>query len=522
MTDKKVCHNIVIVGGGTAGWMTANLMAQQWKTELANQQLSITLIESPEIGVIGVGEGSTPQLKTFFDKIGVQEQQWMPACNATYKNGILFKNWSQRDGFNSYFHPFTSVIDAHTAPAFVYNTQGRRQGYDIDCHVDRFFLSASLAQQKKVPIANSNFPFDIGYGYHFDAVLLGKFLGKVAVEKGVKHITTTVNKVLQDSHGNIEQLRLENGQTVNADLFVDCTGFASILLQKTLNVPFNSFKENLFNDSAVTIATPYKDNEPLNSQTISTAMKHGWAWDIPLTNRTGNGYVYSSDFCTPQQAEQELRDKLKLTDNTIKANHLKMKVGRVQHHWYQNCVAIGLSQGFIEPLEATALHFVQESIEGFIEAYSLEKQLKEDITDSEHSLAQQQFNTKMNDRFDGIRDYIVAHFRLSDRCDTDYWRRNSENPNISNNLKKIVQCWLNGDDLNKALIQPDMVSFYPPVSWHAILAGYGIFPAVNKKLPYNKIANKYDLAHIDQFITRSATNFIDHKTYLANMTTNKV
>ena len=507
---------IIILGGGTAGWMTANLMVVKWQAQVKSGEVAIILIESPDIGVIGVGEGSTPQLKTFFDKIGVQEKEWMPECNATYKNGILFKNWSNRPGFSEYFHPFTSIIDAHTAPAFVYNTQFRRQGYNVDSTVDRFFLSATLAKQKKCPIGNHNFPFNISYGYHFDAILLGKYLSKVAIQKGVQHLSATVTNVDLNSSGDIAQLKLNNNETIKGDLFVDCTGFASILLQKTLKVPFISFKDNLFNDSAVTIATPHNEGAPLNSQTISTAMKYGWAWDIPLTNRTGNGYVYSSEFCTPAQAEIELKEKLGLTDSKLQANHLKMKVGRVEQHWYKNCVAIGLSQGFIEPLEATALHFVQETIEGFIDVYNPILHDKTNDINKEVTL-QSNFNTKMNARFDGIRDYIVAHYRLSDRSDTKYWQLNSENPNISNNLKKIVQHWINGEDLNKVITQHKVVSFYPPISWHAILAGYGIFPKIKSNLPSNKQVHKYDLAHIDEFISRSALNFIDHKTYLKNL-----
>jgi len=509
--DKNSELNIVILGGGTAGWMTANLMAEKWK----NHNISITLIESPSIGVIGVGEGSTPQLKTFFDKIGVTEKQWMPACNATYKNGILFKDWSTRTGFESYFHPFTSLIDAHTAPAFVHNTQYRRKGFDVDCHPERFFLSAQLAKQQKSPVGEFNFPFDIGYGYHFDAVLLGKYLSKVALSKGVEHIFAQVSEVDLTNDGDIQSLKLENERVIKGDFFVDCSGFNSVLLQKTLNVPFISFKENLFNDSAVTISVAREPSaqQKINSQTISTAMKYGWAWEIPLTNRTGNGYVYSSDYCSAEQAEQELREKLCIVDADIEARHLKMKVGRVEKHWHKNCVAIGLSQGFIEPLEATALHFVQESIEGFIDSFTAG-----DF--SNHYQAT--FNKKMNNRFDGIRDYIVAHYRFSSRNDTQYWRKNNENPNISNNLKKIVQCWLAGDDLNKALVQPGMVSFYPPVSWHAILAGYGIFPELaNQKSLAEKFddhthatAYKYDLAHIDQFIQRCSVNFADHQQFI--------
>jgi hypothetical protein len=508
-SPKKL--NMVILGGGTAGWMTANLMAKKWQ----NHPVSITLIESPSLGVIGVGEGSTPQLKSFFDKIGVTEQEWMLQCNATYKNGILFNGWSTRVGFESYFHPFTSLIDAHTAPAFVYNTQYRRKGFNVDCRPDRFFLSAQLAKQQKSAVGEYNFPFDIGYGYHFDAILLGKFLGKVAQKKGVKNMLAQVDEVNVNDAGDIQSLTLDNGEVIAGDFFVDCSGFNSLLLQKTLKVPFISFKDNLFNDSAVTISVARDENaqQGLNSQTIATAMKCGWAWDIPLTNRTGNGYVYSSDYCSAEQAELELREKLSLVGADIDVRHLKMKVGRVEKHWHKNCVAIGLSQGFIEPLEATALHFVQESIEGFIDSYTAGN-----FSNSNHT----SFNEKMNNRFDGIRDYIVAHYRLSSRDDTEYWRKNSENPHISNNLKKIVQCWVAGDDLNKALVQPGMVSFYPPVSWHAILAGYGVFPELaapkllTEKFGDNAIdaAHKYDLAHIDQFIQRCSVNFADHQQFI--------
>ena len=530
MSKQQNPHNIVILGGGTAGWMTANLMAAAWQAQLSNGQLSITLIESPAIGIIGVGEGSTPQLKTFFNTIGVAEKDWMPACNATYKNGILFKDWSTRTGFTRYFHPFTSIIDAHTAPAFIHNSHFRRQGYNVDSHVDRFFLSATLAQQQKAPIGNENFPFDISYGYHFDAVLLGKYLNKVASNKGVKHVVAKVEQVILSKTGDINQLILDNGGTVSANLFVDCSGFDSLLLQKSLQVPFVSFKENLFNDRAVTIATPRDPEKKLNSQTISTAMKYGWAWDIPLTNRTGNGYVYSSQFCSAEQAEQELRDKLGLSNYDIKANHLTMKVGRVTEHWYHNCLAVGLSQGFIEPLEATSLHFVQETIEGFIAVYDIQQnnaqvnnelaqadKLNQGDNSQQLKACKAQFNQKMNARFDGIRDYIVGHYRLSNRTDTDYWRLNSENPNISNNLKKIVQAWLHSQDLNKAFVEGKINSFYPPVSWHALLAGYGVFPETNEQLPDNSQAHKYDLGHIDQFIQRSALNYDDHHVFLSAM-----
>ncbi|PCI59206.1 MAG: tryptophan halogenase [Gammaproteobacteria bacterium] len=512
----KPFKNIVILGGGTAGWMAANLMALNWQSKGIN----ITLVESPAIGTVGVGEGSTPQLKTFFDKIGVSENEWMPRCNATYKNGILFKNWSTRPSFEQYFHPFASPIDAHSAPAFIYNSVYRRQSADVDSHPDRFFLAAYLAKHHKTAIPDHNFPFPISYGYHFDSNLLGKFLVEKAIARGVKHLQATVSKVHLHTNtannneldGCIESLELDDGRKLFADLFVDCSGFRAELIQNKLKVPFISFKENLFNDSAVTLSTPAKNH--LNSQTISTAMKHGWAWDIPLRNRTGNGYVYSSDYCSADQAETELRAKLGLLNSDVEARHLKMKVGRVKQHWAKNCLAVGLSQGFIEPLEATALHLVQETIENFIDVFSAGS-----FTDAH----QDSFNDKINERFDGIRDYIVAHYRLNSREDTQYWHDNAANPNISQHLKSIIQAWLNGEDLNKTLAQSrqgqeknqnEIISYYPPVSWHCILAGYGIFPPSLQKVSADHPAHKYDLKHIDDFIERCGLNFKDHLQFL--------
>lgn len=495
--------HIVILGGGTAGWMTANLMAVKWK----NQNIHITLVESPAIGTVGVGEGSTPQIKSFFEQIGVEEQQWMPACNATYKNGIRFNGWSSREGYQSYFHPFASRIDAFSAPALFYNSIYRRKGVNIECHPDRFYLSAKLAQQHKSPIADHNFPFPIGYGYHFDANLLGQFLSNLGTSRGVKHIQAKVLNVGRHVNGDIANLQIDSGATISGDIFVDCSGFEGVLIQQTLKVPFVSFKENLFNDRAVAIPSPV--SQPLRSETISTAMKYGWAWDIPLTNRVGNGYVYSSDYCSPEQAETELRSKLNLLDSEIEARHLKMKIGRVEKHWHQNCLAVGLSQGFIEPLEATALHFVQETIEGFIEAINNSNE-----SDRLHIQHQNTFNQKMNQRFEGIRDYIVAHYRLSSKDDTDYWLANSANPNISDQLKRIVKGWMAAEDMTQIIQQAKIHSYYPPFSWLCILAGYGIFPKQLSDAPKDSAAQKYDLNYVDDFIQRCSLNFKDHQSFL--------
>jgi hypothetical protein len=492
--------HIVIVGGGTAGWMAANLMAARW----ADQPIRITLLESPQIGIIGVGEGSTPQLKGFMDSLGFDESEWMPACNATYKVGIGFRNWSTLQGFEQYFHPFPAQPDDYTAPAFFYNSFVRRKGVDVEGHPDHFFLATWLARNKLAPIAAESFPFEINYGYHFDSGLLGQYLGKKAAEKGVQHLQGTVSQVQQKENGEIAALLLESGESLQGDFYVDCTGFSGLLIQQTLKVPFVSFGKNLFNDSAVVMPTPSKAT--IESQTISTALKYGWAWAIPLTSRIGNGYVYSSAFCSADQAETELRHHLGMLESEQPARHLKMRVGRLAEHWYKNCLAVGLSQGFIEPLEATALHLVQETIQGFIS--SLEKGGFDDSYRDE-------FNHSVNTRFERIRDYIVCHYRVNSRRDTDYWIANGQNEHLSDSLRAIVQTWVAGKNLSDELDRQKIDNYYPSISWHCLLAGYGIYPRQDQLVPGNEMANKYSLDHIRDFISRCALNFKDHKEQLS-------
>ena len=490
MSAAGAPQKILIVGGGTAGWMAANLMAHCW----VSQGFEVSLLESPEIGIIGVGEGSTPQLKHFFDYLGIAETEWMPACNATYKNGIRFNGWSTKPGYESYFHPFDSEIDLHTQAAFFYNCDVRRHGVDIYAHPDRFYLSAYLAQQHLGPLPADNFPFRIGYGYHFDSGLLGQFLRDKAVARGVRHIQAKVQQVTRSDNGNLRSVLTDDGREIAADLFVDCSGFNALLMQKTLNVPFKKFADNLFNDAAVAMPSP--QGEMLGAQTVSTALSCGWAWEIPLTNRIGNGYVYASGYCSADQAETELRRKLGLLDADVSARHLKMNVGRLERHWEHNCLAVGLSQGFIEPLEATALHIVQETIQGFIDAWELGG-----FTNANRD----SFNQRINARFEGVRDYIVAHYVCNSRDDTEYWRANRNHEHISDNLRAVLHAWVRAGNVIEQVKQRGMDKYYLPMSWYALLCGYGVFPA--QLQPGSPKAHSYNLADIDKFVRACALNF---------------
>ena len=498
MSEHKT--SFVILGGGTAGWMAACLIAKHWP------QHEVTLVESPEIGIIGVGEGSTPQLKAFFDGLGIAESEWMPKCNATYKTGISFHGWSDRPGFDRYFHPFQTQLDSFTAPQFFFHTRARRTGRDVWAHPDRFFVPAKLAQERRAPIAPANFPFGIGYGYHFDAHLVGAFLRDHAKTKlGVLHLQRTVTSVVLNDKGEVSHLIDKEAAHIEGDVFIDCSGFRATIIQKALEEPFISFGDNLFNDRAVAMPTPNGDGI-IPCETRATALSAGWAWKIPLTNRTGNGYVYASAYESADEAETELRTALGMLDSDVEARHLQMKVGRVRRSWVKNCLAVGLSQGFIEPLEATALHIVQATVEGFIDAYDRGAMTAQYADD---------FNARIAGRYDGIRDYIVAHYRMNQRSDSDYWRDNAANQNLSDSLKALMTCWYTGGDLAAEVAEQDISRYYSALSWHCLFAGYGAFPADEKlKLPETDLAIS-DMAQIDAFVGGCAQNFPSHADILA-------
>lgn len=491
---------LVIVGGGTAGWMTANLLAQRWP----DRQVEVTLVESPDIGTIGVGEGSTPSLKRFFEVLGIAEAEWMPACHATYKASIRFRDWSPASGSADYSHPFLSQVDVHTEAAFTQNCGNRRLGYDVHVRPDDFLLNGVLAGQGKAPIAPPNFPFRMEYGYHFDAGLLGEFLRDRATARGVIHLSRRVVDIVQDDAGNIAALTTAEGDSIAADFFVDCSGFAALLMQGVLQVPFRSFKANLFNDSAVVLPTPPVADPAV--ETTATALSSGWFWSIPLTSRVGNGYVYSSDFLSADAAETELRTTLGLLDSPVAARHLKFRVGQLERHWERNCIAVGLAQGFIEPLEATALHLVLNTVELFMDSLG-----KGEFTDRYRD----EFNDAVTDRIERVRDYIVAHYKLNTRSDSAYWHANRDNMELSDPLLRILDTWFRRGDLAAEIEQQRAPSHFGSASWHCLLAGYGAFPPLAAE--QRDDVDFYRDGDVAGFLGGCALNFSGHSHVLGQL-----
>lgn len=488
--NQKNKQNIIILGGGSAGWMSANFLRHHLPSELVD----ITLIESPEIGIIGVGEGSTPHLKKFFDMLGVSESDWMPSCSATYKTGISFIDWTSHQSKNRYFHPFPSPVDQQTAGLFLVNCIMRHKGAAVPCNPDDFFLSKKLAEDGLSPITAPPGKIALNYAYHFDSAKLGEYLRSLAVQNNVKWIQAKVINVGQHPSGDISHLLLDNGHSITGNFFVDASGFQSVLLQQTLGVGFEKFDSNLFADRAVALPTKLEETFPL-AETQATALSHGWMWRIPLTNRFGNGYVYSSNYLSADEAEVELRQTLGVSEE-VSAKHLSMNVGKVNHYWKNNVVAVGLSQGFIEPLEATALHLVLDTLGAFVQCYQ---------QGNYNSAQVQAFNQHIDARYEGIRDYIVAHYKMNTRVDSSYWEDNRNNNNLSARLDAVLAAWKMGKDITPVLQEANMLSHYPAVSWYCLLAGYGAFPECTGHTEYSP-----QFTRMKTFIAQYAAKFQTH------------
>lgn len=416
--------NIVIVGGGSAGWMTAAYMSNT----LAG--FNITLVESPNVPVIGVGESTVPPVVDFMKSLGLEEKDWMPSCKATYKSSICFRDFHGKDG-NTMWFPFSGTWSVAGRPA---NQHWLYKYFTDSSFNDRFSiydyctLVPEICRQgrtvRSLPRAT--------YAYHLDAIALGEYLKGYSIERGVKHIQDTITDITRNADGTIGELVVENGEAVTGDLFVDCSGFRSLLLGQTLGEPFEDYYDSLFNDSAIAIRLPFEDRvKEMVSYTLCSALSSGWVWTIPLYNRLGTGYVYSSKHLSKDMAESEFRQFLGsfLGEERVdqaEAKHIDIRVGKHSRTWVKNCVAIGLSAGFVEPLESTGLQIVQS------QAHLLVETLKDRADYNAVDVAS--YNSAIRDLLDSIRDFLVCHYALTDREDTPYWKDVKYNTKLSDAL----------------------------------------------------------------------------------------
>lgn len=484
MNTNQQIQRIVIVGGGTTGWMAAAYLAKALQ-----HSVNITLIESDRIPTIGVGEATIPSIRPdLFDFLEIPESEWMPQCKATFKIGIKYVNWAYEPSSNKnniFYHIFGESKDCDGIPLTHYWLKKRLNGYERPM-AECCYASAELCKNNKSP-KFLNGSTGANYAYHFDASLVAQFLTKWATKHGVIRVVDQVTDVVLDNTGAIGSLRTQKGDTYTADLYIDCSGFRGLLINEALQEPFISYSESLLCDRAVATAIPTDDNDDnFRPYTTASAMTSGWTWEIPLYGRLGTGYVYSEKFQTPESAEQEFRAFHGSAAKDIEVKHLKMRVGRTARSWVKNCVSLGLASGFIEPLESTGIYFI----------YAALKQLLRYFPDKTmNSSLQDKFNERVAYMIDDVRDFIVLHYCTTSREDTPFWKANKFDLKIPESLQTLLDIHKAGAPIKvpyadefgyNQVFEAGFDRFWTNSNYMAILTGmnylpHSVLPVLNHK-----------------------------------------
>lgn len=455
---------ILIVGGGTAGWLSAAFLAKTLASKFEHG-INITVVESPEIGIIGVGEGTFPSIRGTLAAIGIDENRFIKECNATFKQGIQFRHWVRPEntpGMDHYFHPFSQPSQRQGNPELLPYWLAGYAGKDVS-YAQAVTMQKHIADASRGPKRNvdTDYMGTMNYAYHFDAGKFAVLLADHAKSLGVKHVKANVDDIALDEDGAIAYVNTKEHGQLTADLYLDCTGFRALLIGKTLGSEFHELKNSLFVDRALAIQTAYEsEKSPIPSYTISTAHEAGWTWDIGLQQRRGVGYVYSSQHTSDSRAEEILGRYIgKLNENET-PRLIKFNVGYRKQQWIKNCVSVGLSSGFLEPLEASGLGIIEAATYLIAHLFPFDGDF--------HSVSKL-FNQQMNERYERISDFIKLHYCISQRTDSAFWRDNRHPSSIPSALQEKLQMWKCRTPSRLDFITD--IEMYPPSSWQYVLYG---------------------------------------------------
>jgi tryptophan halogenase len=495
MTDGRI-RRVVIVGGGTAGWMTAAALAQAFKGTLE----SIRLVESEEIGTVGVGEATIPPIRRFNARLGIDEDDFVRRTQGSFKLGIEFVDWL-RPG-HSYIHPFGRYGADLDNVSFIHFWMRRHLAGD-PAPIDDYCLAIAAARLGKFsrPDTRADSAMStLGYAFHFDASLYARFLRAYAERRGVIRSEGRVAEVrLRGEDGFIEAIVMQSGENIEGDLFIDCSGFRGLLIEEALHTGYVDWSRWLPCNRAFAMPSAHVGEPP--PYTRATARAAGWQWRIPLQHRVGNGYVYCSEFLSDDQAAQTLRANLEgaaLGD----PRPLRFTAGMRRKFWNRNCVALGLAGGFLEPLESTSIHLIQAGISKLLTLFP-DRHFDPLLSD--------EFNRQSTSQYEWIRDFLIAHYKLTERSDTAFWNycRNMQIPDTLRGKLELFR--------NRALVfRVDDELFLEP-SWVAVLMGQGITPQ-----SYDPLADATDgatlvqgLKNIRETVQRAALAMPSHAEFIA-------
>ena len=466
MKHQKIKH-VVIAGGGTAGWMAAEAVSK-----LLGKTVKVSLVESEEIGTVGVGEATIPTLLTLHELLKIKEQDFISAVGGTFKLGISFENW--HDVGKDYIHSFGYTGKDCWAAGFQHFwLKGKELGISKD--FGEYCNEWAAAKQNRFAVLPNQ---NLNYAYHFDSSRYAAFLRKIAEEHGAVRIEGKIEAVQQhEQTGFITGLRLEDGQQIEGDFFVDCTGFRGLLIEQTLHAGYDDWQHWLPCDSALAVQT--ENVQPPIPYTRSIAHEAGWQWRIPLQHRTGNGMVYCSKFWSRDEAEAKLRGNLEgelVTD----PRPIKFQTGTRRRHWVKNCVAVGLSSGFMEPLESTSIHLIQRSIVRFMQMFPSDGVRQPDIDE---------FNNQMKFEIENIRDFIILHYHVTNRTDTPFWRH-CRTMEIPESLQHRIDLFKETGRVFKVPTE-----LFGENSWTQVMLGQGLSPE-----QYHPIVNMMDEQELRDFL----------------------
>jgi len=440
---------VVIAGGGTAGWLTACGLA----TRLGGL-LDITLVESDAIGTIGVGEATIPPMRNFHQIMNIDEQAFMRATQATFKLGIVFENWGNIG--DSYIHSFGEIGQRSWMAEFhEFWLEARSQGFGGSLEDYCLELKAAKAGKFATNVQKTK----LNYAFHLDATRYAKFLRQISEDAGVRRVEGKISEVrTHPETGDIKALLLEDGQLLEGDLFIDCTGFRALLIGDALNVGYEDWSHWLTSDSAIAVQT--EATEPPPPYTRSIAHASGWQWRIPLQSRVGNGIVYSSRFLSDDEAKHTLTSNLTgemLTEPRL----LKFATGRRLQAWSKNCISLGLSSGFLEPLESTSIHMVMTGIFRLIRLFPFGQ--------DRDSLARR-FNDETRVEMESVRDFIILHYKQTNRRDSDFWNA-CRTMDIPDSLAHRIELFK-----KNAYVWSDDTNLFRIASWVQVMMGQGLEP----------------------------------------------
>jgi len=488
--NSPAIKNVVIAGGGTAGWMAAAAFSK-----LFGKNLNITLVESDLIPTVGVGEATIPTLHIFHDLLKIKESDVMKATNATFKLGISFENW--RDVNQDYIHSFGYLGQGCWAAGFQHFWLKGRQ-LEVASEIGDYCPEHVASRRGKFAVIPKQ---ERNYAYHLDAGLYAKFLRNFAHEHGVKRIEGKINQVnVSNENGFIQSIGLDNGEVIEGDLFIDCTGFKGMLIEEALHTGYEDWSHWLPCDSAIAVQT--KLTKAAVPYTRSIAHPSGWQWQIPLQNRMGNGIVFCSKHISDEEAKATLLNNIE-GDLVNEPRVIKYRTGTRRKHWNKNCVAVGLSSGFIEPLESTSIHLIQQSIIRLMQNLPSKNMEQANVDD---------FNTKMRFEIDNIRDFIVLHYHVTERNDSPFWRY-CKNMDIPKTLQKRIDFFVENGNAYKTERE-----LFGETSWIQVMIGQGLIPQ-----QYHQIVDmmsdselKGFLDNIKTTIERRVNALPDHNVFIQN------